>query len=86
MSVAGELTRKVYWSPYGGELGAFLKQSTYFWLLLAVGVMAWGVWRRIQIWRIGKPEAAFDRPAERLVRMLKGTLGAGKGFARASHA
>jgi hypothetical protein len=77
MSDAIEMTRKVYWSPTG-ELATVLQQTTYIWLAIALAIMAWGVWRRIQIWKIGKPEAAFDRPMERLVRMLKGTLGQSK--------
>jgi Fe-S oxidoreductase/nitrate reductase gamma subunit len=78
MDVGTPMTRTVYWSPSGGELGQFLQQSTYVWLLLALGVMGYGIWKRVQLWRLGKPEVAFDRPFERTMRMLKGTLGQAK--------
>ena len=53
MSDVSTLTRTVYWSP-SGELAAALHQTTYLWLVVALGVMGWGIWRRIKIWKMGK--------------------------------
>ena len=68
------LTRQIYWSP-SGELAALLHQSTYLWLLLASAVAGYGVWKHVRQWRIGKPEACFDQPAERVLHFLKNVMG-----------
>lgn len=62
--VNSELTRQVYWSPSGG-LSEFYQLTIYFWLVLAVIVMGYGVWRHVRFWRMGKPEAVFNKPWER---------------------
>lgn len=77
MSQTTELTRQIYWSPSGG-LSEVLHQTTYFWLILAVGVCAYGVYRRVQFWRLGKPEAAFDRPLERVALVFRNVFGQAK--------
>lgn len=68
-----ELTRKIYWSP-SGELNTILHQTTYIWLVIAMGVCAYGVWKHVKLWRLGKDEVAFDRPLERILRVFKNVL------------
>jgi Fe-S oxidoreductase/nitrate reductase gamma subunit len=77
MSELSTMTRTVYWSP-SGELAEALHRTTYIWLALALAVMGWGIWKRVKIWRMGHPEAVFDKPVERALRLLKGTLGQAK--------
>jgi Fe-S oxidoreductase/nitrate reductase gamma subunit len=77
MSSPAELTRQIYWSPTGG-LNQILHQTTYFWLALAVGVCAYGVWRRVRLWRMGTQEACFDEPWLRLQIFLKTVMGQSK--------
>lgn len=69
-----ELTRKIYWSPTG-ELNTILHQTTYIWLFIAMCVCAYGVWKHVKWWRLGKSEVAFDRPLERILRIFKNVLG-----------
>jgi Fe-S oxidoreductase/nitrate reductase gamma subunit len=40
-------------------------------MAIAVGVMAYGVARRIRLWGQGQPEAGFDRFGQRIARTLK---------------
>lgn len=63
-----DATREIYWN------------IRHVWLMyvLLVPVLAiggWGIWRRVQRWRRGKPDPArFDRPALRLRRLLDHSL------------
>ena len=57
-----DLTREVF-----GNLGETSKAVFYVLAFVASGVFAWGVWRRIKLWRRGRPDdspidwrAAFD--------------------------
>lgn len=68
-----ELTRIVYWSP-SGTLNEILHRTTYFWLVIALAVFCYGVWRHLRIWKKGKPENLFDRPFLRLQFFLKNIL------------
>jgi len=68
------LTREVHWSP-AGHLHPFLAQSTYVWLVVAVGICVYGIWRHVQRWRRGQPEVNFDQPWIRIPRFLRNTLG-----------
>jgi ferredoxin/nitrate reductase gamma subunit len=65
LQVAASATREVQWNTTPVMRG-FLYAST----LVALGVFAWGCWTRVRIWRIGQPEVRWDRPAERLRRLL----------------
>ena len=40
-------------------------------MAVAVGVMAYGIVRRVQLWRIGQPQAGFDQPWRRLKRVFR---------------
>lgn len=69
-----ELTRKVYWAPQG-EIASLMHASTYFWLLVAVVVMAYGIRRYVNVWQVGKPEASFDQPWTRLKFFFRYVIG-----------
>ncbi|MES2616091.1 MAG: hypothetical protein V4591_11850 [Bdellovibrionota bacterium] len=71
---AQQLTRQIYWSPSGG-LNHFLHQSTYIWLVIAIAICAFGVWRHVQLWRIGQKEICFDKPLTRLGFFFKNAIG-----------
>lgn len=72
-----ELTRQIYWSPSGG-LADLLHQTTYIWLAVALAVAGYGVYRRVAIWRLGKPEAAFDKPFDRTLLFMRYVMAQGK--------
>lgn len=76
-TVETELTRQIYWSPSGG-LNDILHQSVYIWLIIASAVAGYGIWRRVQLWRMGKPEIAFDKPAERMAQFINNVMGQGR--------
>jgi len=57
------LTREIYWNITGGAL-------IYLFAVVAVGLLIYGVHRRLQLWRLGGAEARFDRLPERLSGLL----------------
>jgi Fe-S oxidoreductase len=59
-----DATREVYWN--------ISHAWVMYALLVPTAVVAtFGVYRRVRQWRRGQPAARFDRPMERLVRVLK---------------
>lgn len=40
-------------------------------MAIAVGIMVYGIVQRVKLWRQGQPELSFDRPWERMLRVLK---------------
>ena len=59
-----ETTREIYWNIDGEAL-------LYVLATVAVAFFAWGVWRRVRLWRLGAPEARWDRILERTRGLLK---------------
>ncbi len=60
-------TREVYWNiSYGWLL--------YPMLIVSIGIAAYGFYQRMAAWRNGLPLDRFDRPAERIQRVLKHAL------------
>jgi Fe-S oxidoreductase/nitrate reductase gamma subunit len=58
-------TREVYWNITGGHM------IMYLLLLPTLAVFAYGMWQRIRLWRIGKPEGRLDQIGERLKLLFK---------------
>jgi len=59
-----EPTREIYWNITGGEL-------IYVFFGVALIVLAWGIWRRARLWRLGRSAPArLDRLPERLAGAL----------------
>jgi len=58
-----EPTREIYWNIVGGAL-------IYLFAAAAVAFFAWGVLRRIRLWRLGRPGARRDRVGERVRGLL----------------
>jgi Fe-S oxidoreductase/nitrate reductase gamma subunit len=71
------LTRQVFWSP-SGELAYFLHTSSYLWLLVAIAICGYGVFKHIKAWRMGKGEVCFDKPGERIAQFMTGVLAQAK--------
>jgi Fe-S oxidoreductase/nitrate reductase gamma subunit len=61
-----EATREIYWN-----IGHGVVIPMYILALAAFGVMAWGFWQRLPIWRQGKPLDRFDRYDERVRRLVR---------------
>jgi Fe-S oxidoreductase/nitrate reductase gamma subunit len=74
-----ELTRQIYWSPSGG-LNSYLHQSTYLWLIIATAICAYGIWRHVKLWKLGKKEICFDKPLMRIGFLFKYILLQAKNF------
>ncbi|MDA8413430.1 MAG: (Fe-S)-binding protein [Desulfobacteraceae bacterium] len=60
-----EATREIYWNIGHGAV-----IPMYLLAIAAFGVMAWGFWQRLPIWRQGKALNRFDRYDERVKRMI----------------
>ena len=68
------LTRQVYWSPSGG-LNSFLHQSSYLFLVLAIAICGYGIYRHVLLWKQGQKEICFDKPLQRLQFVFKNIFG-----------
>ncbi len=60
-----EATREIYWN-----IGHGVVIPMYILAAAAFGVIAWGFWQRLPIWRQGKALDRFDHYDERVKRML----------------
>jgi Fe-S oxidoreductase/nitrate reductase gamma subunit len=61
-------TREIYWNVVGGGW-------IYALLAIALGFLCVGLHRRVRLWRLGRPEARFDRLPERLAGLAREVLG-----------
>lgn len=61
--------RETFWNiPPWAVAGIYLGGA------LALAVCAWGLYRRVALWREGAPELRFDRLPERLMRLVREVL------------
>jgi Fe-S oxidoreductase/nitrate reductase gamma subunit len=60
-----EATREIYWN-----IGHGVVIPMYILAFAAFGVMGWGFWKRLPVWRQGKPLDRFDRYDERVKRLI----------------
>ena len=51
--------------------------------IVAIAVFAYGLWRRVQLWRVGGPEHRLDRIPERLKLVAKHALGQARTLSQA---
>ena len=65
-----ETTREIYWN-----IGHGVVLPMYVLSMAALGVLVWGFWKRLPIYRQGKPLNRFDRYDERVRRMIGEILG-----------
>ncbi|NVO01035.1 MAG: respiratory nitrate reductase subunit gamma, partial [Geobacteraceae bacterium] len=63
-------TREIYWN-----IGHGVVLPMYILSFVAVAVLAWGFWKRLPLYRIGKPLNRFDRFEERVGRMIGEVIG-----------
>jgi len=68
-----EATREIYWN-----VGHGVVWPMYVLAFLAMGLCLWGFWRRIPIYRIGRPLDRFNLKSLRLRRMVAGVLSQAK--------
>ena len=54
-----EATREIYWNIDYGYI-------IYFLVIPLVAILAYGIYRRYQLWRLGQPENRLDSPFQRL--------------------
>ncbi|MEI6205807.1 MAG: heterodisulfide reductase-related iron-sulfur binding cluster [Desulfuromonadales bacterium] len=60
-----EATREIYWN-----IGHGVVIPMYILAFAAFGVLAWGFWKRMPVWRQGKALDRFDRYDERVKRLI----------------
>jgi len=60
-----ETTREIYWN-----IGHGVVLPMYILSFVAVGILLWGFWKRLPLYRIGRPLNRFDRYEERVGRMI----------------
>jgi len=65
-----ELTREIYWN-----VGHGVVLPMYILSIAAMGVLLWGFWKRLPIYRIGKPLNRFDRYEERVTQLIGDVIG-----------
>jgi Fe-S oxidoreductase/nitrate reductase gamma subunit len=65
-----EATREIYWN-----IGHGVVVPMYLLTLAAVGLLVWGFWKRLSIYRLGKPLNRTDRYEERVSRMIGDMIG-----------
>jgi len=65
-----EATREIYWN-----MGHGVVLPMYLLTLAAVAVLAWGFWKRLPLYRLGKPLDRTDRYEERVSRMIGDMIG-----------
>jgi Fe-S oxidoreductase/nitrate reductase gamma subunit len=70
-----EATRQIYWN-----IGHSVVIPMYVLAFAAFGIIAWGFWQRLSIWRQGKALDRFDRYDERVKRMLSEVFSQSKIF------
>ena len=70
MTDVGAATRVVQWNTTPAMIWFM-----YVTMVVALGIFAYGVWRRVRLWRLGKPIDRWDRPGERLKLVLVRGLG-----------
>ncbi len=63
--LAAAATREVEWKVTTAMLAVL-----YGSMAAALAVFVYGLWRRVRVWRLGRPEVAWDRPLARLRRVL----------------
>ena len=63
-----EPTREIYWNISGGTL-------LYVFLLAALGLLAYGIYRRVRLWGLGGEVQRLDRLGERLRGLLVEVFG-----------
>jgi Fe-S oxidoreductase/nitrate reductase gamma subunit len=65
-----DATREIYWN-----VGHGVVFPMYLLVMAAFGVLVWGFWQRLPIWRQGQPLNRFDRYDERVKRMVSELFG-----------
>src|SRR5512133_2633161 len=70
-----EATREIYWN-----MGHGVVLPMYLLSIAAVAVMLWGFWKRLPLYRQGKPLDRFSQPEKRLDGLLTALFGQEKVF------
>jgi len=64
-----DATREIYWNVGHGAV-----VPMYLLTIVTFGLLAWGVWRRLPIYRQGRPLQRLDQLGERISRMARNLL------------
>jgi len=75
---AGLPVRDTFWN-----VPLWAQAALYAGAAVALAVFAWGLWRRVRVWRAGGPEARLDRVGARLRLLAVHALGQARTLAQA---
>ncbi|MGE5672314.1 MAG: heterodisulfide reductase-related iron-sulfur binding cluster [Mycobacterium leprae] len=64
---AAQATREIYWNVHSTWTIGIM----YLLLLPTLAIFCYGLWRRVRLWRIGRPAFRLDRIGERIKLVLK---------------
>jgi Fe-S oxidoreductase/nitrate reductase gamma subunit len=64
-----EATREIYWNVGHGVIGPM-----YLFAAIALGLCAWGFWKRLPVYRLGKPLNRLDQLPRRIALMARTML------------
>jgi Fe-S oxidoreductase/nitrate reductase gamma subunit len=70
LNAAAEATRAVQWNTTV-PMVAFMYAS----MIVALAIFGYGIWRKVRIWRLGKPLVRWDQPGRRLLLVLARGVG-----------
>jgi len=65
-----EFSREIYWN-----IGHGIVLPMYLLSLVAIAVFVWGFWRRLPVYRHGKPVDRLDQIPRRILLLLRNSLG-----------
>ncbi|HSN15710.1 MAG TPA: hypothetical protein VLT61_13840, partial [Anaeromyxobacteraceae bacterium] len=65
-----EPTRAIYWNVGHGVVAPM-----YLLVAAAAALLAWGAWRRVRVWRLGRPVRRLDHLGLRALAALRAALG-----------
>ncbi|HEX9916387.1 MAG TPA: heterodisulfide reductase-related iron-sulfur binding cluster [candidate division Zixibacteria bacterium] len=60
-----EITREIFWN-----VGAGIRIIIYILAIIPLLFLIWGIYKKIKLWRIGKPEKKFDKIGKRILSFV----------------
>ncbi|MCJ7508238.1 MAG: heterodisulfide reductase-related iron-sulfur binding cluster [candidate division Zixibacteria bacterium] len=60
-----EITREIFWN-----VGAGIRIIIYILAIIPLVFLIWGIYKKIRLWRIGKPENRYDKIGKRILSFI----------------
>lgn len=65
-SASAEATRVIFW-----QIPLVIQIALYLVSIVAVLLIGYAVYKRYQLWMVGKPDNRFDKPAQQIGEFIK---------------